>query len=189
MDVRKLSLAFGVTHVVYGMCYLYEQTPAGYWFTATVIASRKRLCGPERRYERWGRFALMRHVSVPSPFHLRSVRMVCVHTVRRVQSPSRTARERRPAIISINMQSHSFSKRQLAATALMLDEEEKNAALSDKKTRMWVQKCFRSRKSEGSYGINSDGGIFAHSKLGKYLETHLGIPEGKQLPATLSYYG
>jgi hypothetical protein len=31
---------------------------------------------------------------------------------------------------------------------------------------------------------NSDGGIFAHSKLGKYLETHLGIPEDKQLPRT-----
>jgi len=35
----------------------------------------------------------MRHVSVQSPFHLRSVRMVCVHTVRCVQSPSRTARD------------------------------------------------------------------------------------------------
>jgi len=33
-------------------------------------------------------------------------------------------------------QPHSFSKRQLAAIALMLDEEEKNAALSDKKKRM-----------------------------------------------------
>ena len=33
-----------------------------------------------------------------------------------------------------------------------------------------------------SYGRNSDVGIFAHSELGKYLETHLGIPEGKQLP-------
>jgi hypothetical protein len=31
----------------------------------------------------------------------------------------------------------------------------------------------------------SDGGIFAHSKLGKYLETHLGIPEDKHLPGTL----
>jgi hypothetical protein len=36
----------------------------------------------------------------------------------------------------------------------------------------------------GSYGRNSDGGIFAHSKLWKYLETHLGIPEDKQLPGT-----
>ena len=34
----------------------------------------------------------------------------------------------------------------------------------------------------GAYGRNSDGGIFAHSKLGKYFETRLGIPEGKQLP-------
>jgi hypothetical protein len=31
----------------------------------------------------------------------------------------------------------------------------------------------------------SDGGIFGHSELGKYLETHLGIPEDKQLPGTL----
>jgi len=36
----------------------------------------------------------------------------------------------------------------------------------------------------GSYGRNSGGGIFAHSKLGKYLETHLSIPEDKQLPGT-----
>jgi hypothetical protein len=36
------------------------------------------------------------------------------------------------------MKRHSFSKRQLAAIAFMLDEEEKNAALSDKKKRMWV---------------------------------------------------
>jgi len=34
------------------------------------------------------------------------------------------------------MQLRSFSKRQLAAIALTLDEEEKNAALSDKKKRM-----------------------------------------------------
>jgi hypothetical protein len=46
------------------------------------------------------------------------------------------------------MQSHSFSKRQLAAIALMVDEEEKNASLGDKKKRIWV-KCFRNRKSEG----------------------------------------
>jgi hypothetical protein len=44
-----------------------------------------------------------------------------------------------------NMQSHSFTTRQLAAIALMLDEEEKNAALSDKKKLMWVHRCFRSR--------------------------------------------
>jgi hypothetical protein len=33
----------------------------------------------------------------------------------------------------------------------MLDEEEKNAVLSDKKKHMWVNKCFRNRKSEGEY--------------------------------------
>jgi len=33
----------------------------------------------------------------------------------------------------------------------MLDEEEKNASLGDKKKSMWVHKCFRSRKSEGKY--------------------------------------
>jgi hypothetical protein len=48
-----------------------------------------------------------------------------------------------------NMQPHSFSKRPLAAILLMLDEEEKNASLSDKKMCMWIHKCFRSRKSEG----------------------------------------
>jgi 2-phosphoglycerate kinase len=32
-----------------------------------------------------------------------------------------------------NMQPHSFSKRQLAAVVLMLDEEEKNVSASDKK--------------------------------------------------------
>jgi hypothetical protein len=49
------------------------------------------------------------------------------------------------------MQPHSFSKRHLAAIALMLDEEEKIFSLNDKKKRMWVHKCFRSRKSEGEY--------------------------------------
>jgi len=33
----------------------------------------------------------------------------------------------------------------------MLDEEDKNAALSDKKKRLWVHNCFRNRKSEGEY--------------------------------------
>jgi hypothetical protein len=80
------------------------------------------------------------------------------------------------------MQSNSLSKRRLAARAFMLDEE-KNAALCDKRKRMWVHKCFRSRKSERIVW-NSDGGIFAHSKPGKYLETHLGIMDNKQLPRT-----
>jgi len=43
----------------------------------------------------------MRHVSVPSPFHIRFVRMVSVDTVLRVPSPSRTAHDRRPAIIFV----------------------------------------------------------------------------------------
>jgi hypothetical protein len=54
-------------------------------------------------------------------------------------------------IFPSNRQPHSFSKRQLAATALMLDEEEKNAAFSDNKQRMWVHKCFGSRKSEDEH--------------------------------------
>jgi hypothetical protein len=33
----------------------------------------------------------------------------------------------------------------------MLNEEEKNASVSDKKKHMWAHKCFRSRKSEGEY--------------------------------------
>jgi len=33
----------------------------------------------------------------------------------------------------------------------MLDAEEKNAVLSDKKKSVCFQKCFRSRKSEGEY--------------------------------------
>jgi hypothetical protein len=37
----------------------------------------------------------------------------------------------------------------------------------------------------GSFGRNINGGIFARSKLGKYLETHLCIPEDKQFPGTL----
>jgi hypothetical protein len=34
------------------------------------------------------------------------------------------------------MQPHSFSRRQLAAIAMKLDEEETNAALGDKKKRL-----------------------------------------------------
>jgi hypothetical protein len=36
--------------------------------------------------------------------------MVCAHTVRRVQSPSRTARDRRPATISIKYAAHCHGK-------------------------------------------------------------------------------
>jgi len=53
----------------------------------------------------------MRHVSVPSPFHLRFLRMVSVHTVRRVQSPSGTAHDRKPAIISIKYAAHCHGMR------------------------------------------------------------------------------
>ena len=49
------------------------------------------------------------------------------------------------------MHPHSFFERQLAAIALMLDEEEKYTSRSDKKKHMWFHKCFRSRKSEGEY--------------------------------------
>jgi hypothetical protein len=37
---------------------------------------------------------------------------------------------------------------------------------------------------KGLHGGNIDGGIFVHLKVGKYLETHLGIPEDKWLPGT-----
>jgi hypothetical protein len=43
-------------------------------------------------------------------------------------------------LFTSNMQPHSFSKRQITTIALMLDEEERNAALSDNKKRMWVDK-------------------------------------------------
>ena len=33
----------------------------------------------------------------------------------------------------------------------MLDKEDKYAALSDKKKRMWFHKCSGNRKSEGEY--------------------------------------
>ena len=69
-------------------------------------------------------------------------------TVHRVQSPSRTARDRRPAIFSIRHAAHPFSKLKLAETALMSDEEEKIAARSDKKKLLWVHKCLRNRKLE-----------------------------------------
>jgi hypothetical protein len=39
-----------------------------------------------------------------------------------------------------NMQAHLFSKSRLAAIALMLDEGEKNAALSNKKKSMLLHK-------------------------------------------------
>jgi hypothetical protein len=93
------------------------------------------------------RFTLLSPVCVPSPFHLRSVRTVCVRTVRHVQSRSRTAHGRGPASFPSNMQPHSFSESTSAATALMLDVE-KLAAPSYGKKSLWVHICFWSRKSE-----------------------------------------
>jgi hypothetical protein len=43
---------------------------------------------------------------------------------------------RGPRLSPSKIRPHSFSKRQLSTITLMLDEEEKNAALSDKKKRM-----------------------------------------------------
>ena len=39
-----------------------------------------------------------------------------------------------------------------------------------------------------SYARNSNGGIFAHSKLGKYLETHLGILACRNIMLSPSCY-
>jgi hypothetical protein len=76
------------------------------------------------------------------------------------------------------MQPHSFSKRQLAAIALMLDEE-KNASLNDKKKRMWVHKCFRSRKSKGEYWTlykelaDDELKFYQHFKMSKHQFNYL----------------
>ena len=72
----------------------------------------------------------MRHVFIPSPSRQNGL---CPHCP---LSLSRTARDRSSANVAVNTQRHSFAKRQLAAIALMLDEEEKDAALSDRKKRM-----------------------------------------------------
>ena len=77
----------------------------------------------------------IRHVSVPSSFPLHSVRLICVHTVVFSHLPAQHV-IRGPRLLPQIMQPHSFSKRQLAAIVLILDEEEKNAALSDKKKSM-----------------------------------------------------
>ena len=52
--------------------------------------------------------SVLRRIRADSQYasRFRSVRMVCVHTVRRVQSPSRTACDRRPVIISIKYAAH-----------------------------------------------------------------------------------
>jgi hypothetical protein len=74
-----------------------------------------------------------------------------------------------------NMQPHSFSK-QLAVTALMLDEEG-NATLSDKNEAMWVHKYFRSRKSEGVYWTLykelADDKLYQYFRMSKHQFNYL----------------
>jgi len=60
--------------------------------------------------------------SVPSPFRQNGLCLHCLSCSVAFQKSLR--------LFPSNMQPHSFCKRHLAATALMLDEEEKNAALS-----------------------------------------------------------
>ena len=67
----------------------------------------------------------MRHVSVPSEWSVFS-HLPEQHVTGGLR------------LFPSNMKRHSFSKRRLATTAFMLDEEEKNAGLRDKKKRMWV---------------------------------------------------
>jgi hypothetical protein len=50
----------------------------------------------------------------------------------------------------------------------MLDEEEKNASVSDKMKRMWVHKCFRSRKLEGEYKDLADDQIKFYQYMRMY---------------------
>ena len=71
----------------------------------------------------------MRHVSVPSEWSVFTLSVVVSH----LPEQHVTGGLR---LFPPNMKRYSFSKRQLAATAFMLDEEEKNAALSDKKKHM-----------------------------------------------------
>jgi hypothetical protein len=73
----------------------------------------------------------MHHVSVPSEWSVFTLSVVFSH----LPEHHVTGGLR---LFPTNTTRHSFSKRQLASIAFMFDEEEKNAALSDKKKRMWV---------------------------------------------------
>jgi hypothetical protein len=53
----------------------------------------------------------------------------------------------------------------------MLDEEEKNAALSDKKNRAEVQSVSEAENQKDRMGEIAMVGFFEHSKLTKYSET------------------
>ena len=73
----------------------------------------------------------MRHVSVASEWSVFPLSVVFSHL--REQHVVGGLR-----LFPSNIKRHSFSKRQLAAIAFMVDEKEKMFALSDKKKRMWV---------------------------------------------------
>jgi len=92
----------------------------------------------------------MLRVSVPSPLHLRSFRLVCARTVRRVQSPS---------------------------------------GASDKKKRMWVNKCFRSRKLEGEYKELADDEIkfYQYFRMSKHQFNYLLQKSGKDLKKNTTF--
>jgi hypothetical protein len=61
----------------------------------------------------------------------------------------------------------------------MLHEGEKNAALNDKQKRMWVHKCFRSRKSVGRYWTvykelaDDEMKFYKYSRMFKHQFNHL----------------
>jgi hypothetical protein len=94
-----------------------------------------------------------------------------------------------PRISPLNMQAHSFSKRQLVAIALMLDEEEKNASASDKKKRIRVQKCFRNRKLEGEYKELADDEIkfYQYFRLSKHQFNNLLQKSGNDLKKNTTF--
>jgi len=94
--------------VLRNICW--ESPPKAVWYPKTAQTSSTSRREPEISRNlahsdavyRKGRFILW----VTFSFRLRSVRMVSVHTARHVQSPSITARDRRPAIISIKYATH-----------------------------------------------------------------------------------
>ena len=61
----------------------------------------------------------------------------------------------------------------------MLDEEEKNASLSDKNNRMWVHKCFRNGNSEGEYWTlykelaDKEMKLYQHFRMSKHQFNYL----------------
>jgi len=92
--------------IVFSERYVLQSVQTGTLILYTSLAIRQTVWVSE-----YGPIHTIRHVSVPSPFRLRPVRMVCVHTVRRVHSPSRTAHDRRAAIISTKYTAHCLGVR------------------------------------------------------------------------------